>query len=146
MINSVGQYSISSWRVNHSISARKELDWVSYNESSTADVPLPKSYLAPKIFSPYSYSSDTSSWRPLKSVSGQGSLDQGNLLRVVSWNIDFRSPGLANHASSAMDHLKESFRGSATSLSYYAPRGAPPVTGCNPGTSVDKKNHGIIGC
>jgi tyrosyl-DNA phosphodiesterase 2 len=36
-------------------------------------------------------------------------LDQGSLLRVVSWNIDFMAAGRAKRASSAMDHLEEAF-------------------------------------
>ena len=50
-----------------------------------------------------------SSWRPFKSVSKQGGLCQGSLLRVVSWNIDFMAPGRANRAFAAMVHLKEVF-------------------------------------
>ena len=40
---------------------------------------------------------------------GLGSLDQGRLLKVVSWNIDFMAPGPAERASAAMAYLKEVF-------------------------------------
>ena len=50
-----------------------------------------------------------SSWQSFKSVSDQGGFCQGGLLRVVSWNIDFVTPGCTRRASAAMTHLKEIF-------------------------------------
>jgi hypothetical protein len=46
-------------------------------------------------------------WCPLKPAPGEGNLDPGRLLRVISWNIYFEGSDLQNHASSAMDKLRE---------------------------------------
>jgi len=46
-------------------------------------------------------------WCLLKLAPGARSLDPGRLLRVISWNIYFEGSDLRNHASSAMDKLRE---------------------------------------
>jgi tyrosyl-DNA phosphodiesterase 2 len=76
---------------------------------STSDVPLTKIFPGSRVFNPHHYSIRANDWLPFGDVTGQAVLDQGSLLRVVSWNIDFMAPGRGERASAAMDHLEETF-------------------------------------
>ncbi|KAL8705394.1 MAG: hypothetical protein Q9201_001466 [Fulgogasparrea decipioides] len=60
---------------------------------------------------PYGYHHFHLEWRPLTggNMGYERTLSQGEVLRVVSWNIDSRAPGLANRASAAIHHLKDLF-------------------------------------
>jgi hypothetical protein len=84
--------SISNRRLNHSI----------------ANIPLPENSPVPRILKPHIYCPLTRGWRPFTSTPGR-LLDQGRLLRVVSWNIDSITVGRAPRASSVIDHLEEVF-------------------------------------
>ena len=85
------------------------LNRMSLDCNSMSNIPLPKNCSAPHLLIPSIYVPMTFSWRPFKSVSDQGGICQGRLLRVVSWNLDFMAPGRARRASAAMAHLKEVF-------------------------------------
>jgi len=76
---------------------------------STSDVPLAENFPGSRIFNPHHYSARTNDWLPFGDVQGQGVLDQGSLLRIVSWNIDFMALGRAERTSVAIDHLEETF-------------------------------------
>ncbi|PMD41811.1 hypothetical protein L207DRAFT_528409 [Hyaloscypha variabilis F] len=93
------RYSITNRRFNH----------------ATADLPLPENSPAPRILNPYLYCSRTRGWRPYMPAPRRR-LEQGSLLRVVSWNIDSTGVGRATRASLAIDHLEEVFGDPSSSL------------------------------
>jgi tyrosyl-DNA phosphodiesterase 2 len=80
-------------------------------------IPLPKlspnRRLTQQSISPQVYQERYSAWRELSSVQscedGGRGLQQNSLLKVVSWNIDFASPGPAERAAVAIEYLHKMF-------------------------------------
>jgi tyrosyl-DNA phosphodiesterase 2 len=75
---------------------------------SIPSTPLPSTPIQHTI-QPQIYSSESSSWSPLESFPTRRFLKPEELLRVVSWNIDFMAPGREQRACAAMDHLRNTF-------------------------------------
>jgi tyrosyl-DNA phosphodiesterase 2 len=95
------RYSISNRRLNH----------------STTTFPVPEYSPAPQILNPRFYYPKTRDWRhSMPSPVSKRCLNQGSLLRVVSWNIDSKEVGRAARASFAMDYLENIFRDASSPL------------------------------
>ncbi|PMD54864.1 uncharacterized protein K444DRAFT_617327 [Hyaloscypha bicolor E] len=95
------RYSISNRRFNH----------------STTTFPVPKYSPAPQILIPQFYYPRIRGWCPFMSAPiPRRRLDQGGLLRVVSWNIDSKGVVRAARASFAMGYLEEIFRDASSPL------------------------------
>lgn len=62
-----------------------------------------------QILHPNAYYPSQPAWRGFEELSKQRSLGQGELLKIVSWNIDFMRPGKTDRTFSAMSYLKERF-------------------------------------
>lgn len=82
-----------------------------YFSQSLPHIPLPQHCPFPQLLKPHVYSPLESRWCVLdvSHVAGDRRLDKGRLLRIVSWNIDMMSPGRANRALAAMNHLQRLF-------------------------------------
>ena len=71
-------------------------------------LPIPQKPPEPRFLRLQIYHPESSTWAAIeKSV--QKGLRRGSVLKVVSWNIDWSSPGPAARASAALEHLKELF-------------------------------------
>ncbi|KAF2177317.1 hypothetical protein K469DRAFT_697326 [Zopfia rhizophila CBS 207.26] len=73
----------------------------------------PHRQLTQRSISPQIYREQYSAWRELSSVQshkdGRRGLQRNSLLRVVSWNIDFASPGPTERVATAMEYLQTTF-------------------------------------
>ncbi|KAI9848853.1 MAG: hypothetical protein M1837_006369 [Sclerophora amabilis] len=95
-------YNISYEGFRRSISSRKVSD------RNYTSLHLPKTCPPPRILTPHVYT-PSFEWHPFEPVAGQKPLDQGDIVRVASWNINFQAPDRAPRASAAMAHLRDIF-------------------------------------
>jgi hypothetical protein len=75
--------------------------------TSIPSIPVSNTPFIQHSIQPQVYSSSSSCWSPLESSPTRRFLRPEELLRVVSWNIDFMAPGREQRGYQAMDHLRD---------------------------------------